>query len=209
MAIASLYDGFIFRFSFLGLLFFKSFFFSSRAIYTKLRDIKGRFTRCNGRQLDGSMYLLLIYLSIFGLSSFSLSLCLQPIFSLSNLALLPSFPQETWSISCVSLFLSRLCSTPLGIETAGSRSSRFFLLLVSRGSFEDDVVEREFSVCDAVLLLFSLSRGGQDRLAFSVLWVMTPKGEILSSSFHKTFIHSRAALTYAEAQNMVDDPNDR
>ncbi|KFG65374.1 RNB family domain-containing protein [Toxoplasma gondii RUB] len=51
--------------------------------------------------------------------------------------------------------------------------------------------------------------GNQDRLAFSVLWEMTPEGDIVSSSFHKTFIHSRAALTYAEAQNMIDDPNDK
>nr|CEL66814.1 TPA: DIS3-like exonuclease 1, related [Neospora caninum Liverpool] len=51
--------------------------------------------------------------------------------------------------------------------------------------------------------------GDQDRLAFSVLWEMTPEGDILSSSFHKTFIHSRAALTYAEAQNMIDDPSDK
>ncbi|PFH33293.1 RNB family domain-containing protein [Besnoitia besnoiti] len=51
--------------------------------------------------------------------------------------------------------------------------------------------------------------GDQDRLAFSVLWEMTSEGDILSSSFHKTFIHSRAALTYAEAQNMIDDPGDK
>ncbi|PHJ16079.1 rnb family domain-containing protein [Cystoisospora suis] len=72
------------------------------------------------------------------------------------------------------------------------------------------LVERRTDMLPALLTtdLCSLV-GGQDRLAFSVLWVMTPKGEILSSSFHKSFIHSRAALTYAEAQNMIDDPSDR
>jgi exosome complex exonuclease DIS3/RRP44 len=47
-----------------------------------------------------------------------------------------------------------------------------------------------------------------DRLCFSVLWEMTSSGEIVTTSFHKAIINSRAALTYAAAQAMVDDPSD-
>lgn len=47
-----------------------------------------------------------------------------------------------------------------------------------------------------------------DRLCFSVLWEMTPNGEIVSTNFHKAIINSRAALTYAAAQAMIDDPAD-
>ncbi|XP_064482242.1 exosome complex exonuclease RRP44-like [Ornithodoros turicata] len=48
-------------------------------------------------------------------------------------------------------------------------------------------------------------RGGEERLAFSVLWEMTAQAEVVSTQFHKTIIRSRAALTYAEAQARIDD----
>uniref|UniRef100_A0A1E1X5G1 Exosome complex exonuclease RRP44 n=1 Tax=Amblyomma aureolatum TaxID=187763 RepID=A0A1E1X5G1_9ACAR len=48
-------------------------------------------------------------------------------------------------------------------------------------------------------------RGGEERLAFSVVWEMTPEGEVASTDFHKSIIKSRAALTYAEAQARIDD----
>lgn len=48
-------------------------------------------------------------------------------------------------------------------------------------------------------------RGGEERLAFSAVWEMTPEGEVLSTVFHKSIIKSRAALTYAEAQARIDD----
>lgn len=50
---------------------------------------------------------------------------------------------------------------------------------------------------------------GQDRLAFSIFWVMTPKGEVFSSSFTRTIIRSRAKLTYGMAQQLLDrQPDD-
>lgn len=50
-------------------------------------------------------------------------------------------------------------------------------------------------------------RGGEERLAFSCLWEMTPGAEILSTQFTKSVICSRAALTYAEAQMRISEPN--
>lgn len=48
--------------------------------------------------------------------------------------------------------------------------------------------------------------GGQERLAFSCIWELSPNAEIVSTSFSKSVILSRVALTYAEAQMKIDDP---
>ena len=48
-------------------------------------------------------------------------------------------------------------------------------------------------------------REGEVRLAFSVIWEMTPAAEVLSTSFMKSIIKSRRAFTYAEAQMRIDD----
>ena len=39
-----------------------------------------------------------------------------------------------------------------------------------------------------------------ERLAFSVLWEMTPDADIVSATFTKSIIRSSAALTYQAAQ---------
>lgn len=49
-------------------------------------------------------------------------------------------------------------------------------------------------------------RGGEERLAFSTLWEMTPDANIVSTRFVKSVIRSRVALTYAEAQMRIDEP---
>ncbi|CAM9455950.1 unnamed protein product [Phaeothamnion confervicola] len=49
-------------------------------------------------------------------------------------------------------------------------------------------------------------RAGVDRFAFSVLWEMTPEGDVVKVDFTKSIIHSVAALTYDQAQLMLDDP---
>lgn len=59
----------------------------------------------------------------------------------------------------------------------------------------------------AGLPLFVSCRGGVERLAFSVLWEMTPDAEAVSVRFTKSVIASRAALTYAQAQTRIDDPS--
>nr|XP_054755302.1 exosome complex exonuclease RRP44-like [Lytechinus pictus] len=48
-------------------------------------------------------------------------------------------------------------------------------------------------------------RGGEVRFAFSTLWEMTPEAEIVNVRFTKSIIKSRAAFTYEEAQNKIDD----
>lgn len=48
-------------------------------------------------------------------------------------------------------------------------------------------------------------RGEVERLAFSVIWEMTPNAEVVSTRYHKSLIKSRAAMTYAEAQTRIDD----
>ena len=48
-----------------------------------------------------------------------------------------------------------------------------------------------------------------DRLCFSVVWEMTENGDIVHTEFHKAVINSRASLTYAAAQSMIDDASDK
>jgi exosome complex exonuclease DIS3/RRP44 len=48
-------------------------------------------------------------------------------------------------------------------------------------------------------------RGNIDRYAFSTIWELTPDVEIVREDFFKSVIHSRAALTYGQAQDMIDD----
>ncbi|KAM9808765.1 exosome complex exonuclease RRP44 [Syngnathus typhle] len=48
-------------------------------------------------------------------------------------------------------------------------------------------------------------RSNVDRLAFSSIWEMNQKAEILKTRFTKSVINSKASLTYAEAQMRIDD----
>ncbi|KAJ2124004.1 exosome catalytic subunit dis3 [Coemansia sp. RSA 720] len=45
-----------------------------------------------------------------------------------------------------------------------------------------------------------------DRLAFSCMWELDADANIVSAQFHKSVIHSKASLTYDEAQSRIDDP---
>eukprot|EP00978_Attheya_sp_CCMP212_P012968 scaffold32351_cov60-Attheya_sp.AAC.6 len=49
-------------------------------------------------------------------------------------------------------------------------------------------------------------KGNVDRFAFSVLWEVTPEADIVKVDFKKTVIHSIAALTYQQAQGLIDQP---
>ncbi|GMR47969.1 hypothetical protein PMAYCL1PPCAC_18164 [Pristionchus mayeri] len=51
-------------------------------------------------------------------------------------------------------------------------------------------------------------RGNEERYAFSVVWTLTQKGEVLNIKLHKSLIKSRAALTYEKAQEMIEDESD-
>ncbi|KAJ2073664.1 exosome catalytic subunit dis3 [Coemansia sp. S155-1] len=46
-----------------------------------------------------------------------------------------------------------------------------------------------------------------DRLAFSCIWELDQDATIVNVTFHKSVIHSKASLTYEEAQNRIDDPS--
>ncbi|CDP01774.1 unnamed protein product [Coffea canephora] len=48
-------------------------------------------------------------------------------------------------------------------------------------------------------------RADVERLAFSVIWEMTPRAEIISTKYTKSAIKSCAALSYVEAQARMDD----
>lgn len=51
-------------------------------------------------------------------------------------------------------------------------------------------------------------RGGVERLAFSVVWKLSPKAEIIETKFFKSIIRSRAAWMYSQAQERIDLPID-
>lgn len=47
---------------------------------------------------------------------------------------------------------------------------------------------------------------GKDRLAFSIIWEITPDAEIVKHRFAKTVIRSCCQMSYDSAQAMLDDP---
>jgi exosome complex exonuclease DIS3/RRP44 len=51
-------------------------------------------------------------------------------------------------------------------------------------------------------------KGNVDRYSFSVLWEVTEDAEIVNVDFKKSLIHSIAALTYQQAQGLIDQPDD-
>lgn len=48
-------------------------------------------------------------------------------------------------------------------------------------------------------------RGNVERFAFSCIWEIDEEANILSTKFHKSIIKSSAALTYEQAQLIIDD----
>lgn len=50
-------------------------------------------------------------------------------------------------------------------------------------------------------------RGNVERFAFSCIWELDEKANILKTKFHKSVIESKAALTYEQAQIIIDDKN--
>ena len=69
------------------------------------------------------------------------------------------------------------------------------------------LVERRLDMLPGLLTTSLCSLvGGVDRFAFSVQWEMTPPPEcrVVRREFFKSCIHSRAAMTYGNAQDMID-----
>jgi exoribonuclease R len=50
-------------------------------------------------------------------------------------------------------------------------------------------------------------RGNEERFAFSCIWELDKNANIHNVKFHKSVIKSKAALTYEEAQIIIDDKN--
>lgn len=48
---------------------------------------------------------------------------------------------------------------------------------------------------------------GEDRLAFSVVWELSPSGEVLGEWFGRTVIRSCVKLSYEHAQSMIENPD--
>ena len=47
-----------------------------------------------------------------------------------------------------------------------------------------------------------------ERFAFSCIWEMNDQAQVISTKFHKSIIMSKGAMTYEQAQDKIDDPND-
>ena len=64
-------------------------------------------------------------------------------------------------------------------------------------------------MCSQGLLTETLCslKGNVDRFAFSTTWEMTPDAKIVKEDFFRSIIHSKRAMTYAQAQALLDDPN--
>jgi exosome complex exonuclease DIS3/RRP44 len=50
-------------------------------------------------------------------------------------------------------------------------------------------------------------RGNVERFAFSCIWEIDSSAKVVKTKFHKSVIESKAALTYEEAQIIIDDKN--
>lgn len=49
-------------------------------------------------------------------------------------------------------------------------------------------------------------RGNEVRFAFSCIWEIDENADIVSTKYHKSIIESKKAMTYEEAQLIIDDP---
>jgi exosome complex exonuclease DIS3/RRP44 len=80
----------------------------------------------------------------------------------------------------------------------------------ARRSTSTYLVERRLDMLPSLLTtqLCSL-RCNEDHLAFTVLWEMDPVSANISKvDYCKSVIHSVGSLSYADAQEMMDHPND-
>jgi exosome complex exonuclease DIS3/RRP44 len=68
------------------------------------------------------------------------------------------------------------------------------------------LVDRRIDMLPKILTenLCSL-KGKVDRLAFSAIFEINDNGEVIKTEFTKSIIRSRAAMTYSEAQTIIDD----
>lgn len=86
--------------------------------------------------------------------------------------------------------------TPIDLEAANRSTSTY-------------LVNKRLDMLPSLLTtdLCSL-KGNVDRFCFTVLWEVTPNADIVKVDFCKAIIHSIGALTYQQAQNFIDQPDD-
>jgi len=72
------------------------------------------------------------------------------------------------------------------------------------------LVERRLDMLPGLLTETLCSvRGGEDKFVFSVVWVVDADARVRDVRFHRSVVHSRAALSYGQAQAILDDPESR
>ncbi|XP_034236613.1 DIS3-like exonuclease 2 [Thrips palmi] len=69
------------------------------------------------------------------------------------------------------------------------------------------LVQRAYHMLPRQLTMMCSLLPGEDKLAFSVFWEITPKAEVVSHYFTRSVINSCAQLAYEHAQIMIDEPD--
>lgn len=95
-------------------------------------------------------------------------------------------------ISDVSYFLRE--GTPLDVK-------------VSKRATTTYLVQRAYHMLPREMTMMCSLLPGEDKLAFSVFWEITPEAEVISHYFTRSIIRSCAQLAYEHAQIMIDDPD--
>lgn len=95
-------------------------------------------------------------------------------------------------ISDVSYFLKE--GTPLDREVAKRATTTY-------------LVQRAYHMLPRDMTMMCSLLPGEDKLAFSVFWEITPRAEVISHYFTRSVINSCTQLAYEHAQIMIDEPD--
>lgn len=78
--------------------------------------------------------------------------------------------------------------------------------IVSRKATSIYMVESVYHMLPKELCMMCSLLPGEDKLAFSVFWEMSPEGKVMTHRFSRSVINSCVQLAYEHAQMMIDDP---
>lgn len=79
--------------------------------------------------------------------------------------------------------------------------------IVSQKATTIYMVDNVYHMLPTELCLFCSLLPGEDKLAFSVFWEITPEVEVVNTRFTRTVINSCAQLAYEHAQKVIDNPD--
>lgn len=79
--------------------------------------------------------------------------------------------------------------------------------IVSRKATSIYMVESVYHMLPKELCMMCSLLSGEDKLAFSVFWEMSPEGKVITHRFSRSVINSCVQLAYEHAQMMIDDPH--